>query len=143
MLSLRRDGDGFSVTTDQGDWHAAQVVIATGWCDRPHVPYAAIGLSSSVAQLTPSTYRNPDQLPKGGVLVVGASASGVQLADELARAGRHVALAASATPAAPPGSTSAGPASPRSSGPPASSGPTPGSTCRSWTARARSASAGA
>jgi putative flavoprotein involved in K+ transport len=94
VLSLRRDGDGFSLTTDQGTWHAAQVVIATGWCDRPHVPRAAMGLSSSIAQLTPSTYRNPDQLPKGGVLVVGASASGVQLADELVRAGRHVALAA-------------------------------------------------
>jgi putative flavoprotein involved in K+ transport len=94
VLSLRRDGDGFSVTTDEGDWLAAQVVIATGWCDRPLVPRAAIGLSSSVAQLTPSTYRNPDQLPKGSVLVVGASASGVQLADELARAGRHVVLAA-------------------------------------------------
>ncbi len=94
VLSVRRDGDGFSVTTDQGVWHAAQVVIATGWCDRPHVPRAATGLSSSIAQLTPSTYRNPDQLPQGSVLVVGASASGVQLADELARAGRHVALAA-------------------------------------------------
>ena len=94
MLSVRRDGDGFSVATDQGAWHAAHVVVATGWCDRPHVPRVAAGLSSSIAQLTPSTYRNPDQLPPGNVLVVGASASGVQLADELAGAGRHVALAA-------------------------------------------------
>ena len=94
VLSVRRDGGGFSVATDQGVWHAAHVVVATGWCDRPHVPRVASGLSSSIAQLTPSTYRNPDQLPPGNVLVVGASASGVQVADELAGAGRHVALAA-------------------------------------------------
>ena len=46
-----------------------------------------------VAQITPSAYRNPAQLPDGRVLVVGASATGVQIADELARAGREVVLA--------------------------------------------------
>jgi putative flavoprotein involved in K+ transport len=70
-----------------------RVVIATGWCDVPLVPAAAATLDAGVHQVVPSRYRNPDQLPEGGVLVVGASATGVQLADELARAGRRVVLA--------------------------------------------------
>ena len=37
-------------------------------------------------------YRRPDQLPEGGVLVVGASATGVQLAEEIHRSGRPVTL---------------------------------------------------
>ncbi|WP_436497570.1 NAD(P)-binding domain-containing protein [Actinokineospora sp. HUAS TT18] len=86
-------GGGFAVHTEVGGWRASSVVIASGWCDRPHVPAMAAGLSPSVFQLTPGAYRNPGQLPEGGVLVVGASASGVQLADELARSGREVTLA--------------------------------------------------
>src|SRR5439155_440210 len=50
-------------------------------------------LERGLTQLTGSSYRNPDQVPDGGVLIVGASASGVQLADELARADREVVLA--------------------------------------------------
>ena len=50
-------------------------------------------ISSRVEVLTASSYRNPDTFPPGGVLVVGASASGVQIADELSRAGREVAIA--------------------------------------------------
>jgi len=57
------------------------------------VPAVAARLSPSIHQLTPSSYRNPGRLPHGGVLVVGAAASGVQLADELARSGREVVLA--------------------------------------------------
>ncbi len=51
------------------------------------------GLSSDIDQLVPTRYRNPAHLAPGGVLVVGASASGLQLADELARSGRPVTLA--------------------------------------------------
>jgi putative flavoprotein involved in K+ transport len=69
------------------------VVVATGHCDQPHVPAVADHLSLSVHQITPNAYRNPDGLPDGGVLVVGAAASGVQIAEELARAGRPVTLA--------------------------------------------------
>jgi putative flavoprotein involved in K+ transport len=68
-------------------------VIATGWCDQPAVPAMARHLDPTIAQITPTTYRNPGSLPDGGVLVVGASATGVQLADELAQAGRPVVLA--------------------------------------------------
>ena len=91
---VERGGDRFLVATDQGGpWSADQVVVATGHCDRPHVPAVAARLSPSVHQTTPSAYRNPGLLPDGGVLVVGAAASGAQLADELARSGREVVLA--------------------------------------------------
>ena len=66
-------------------------MIATGWCDRPYVPDAAARLD--VESLTPDRYRRPDRLAGGGVLVVGASATGVQLAAELRAAGRDVTLA--------------------------------------------------
>ena len=93
VVRVERCADGFLVATDQGTWSADQVVVATGHCDRPHVPAAASRLRKSVYQTTPSAYRNPDLLPDGGVLVVGAAASGAQLADELARSGREVVLA--------------------------------------------------
>jgi putative flavoprotein involved in K+ transport len=90
---LRLADGGFEVVTASGRWRAANVVIATGWCDRPFVPAAAGRLDPAICQLSPSDYRNPGSLPPGGVLVVGASASGVQVADELARAGRQVVVA--------------------------------------------------
>jgi putative flavoprotein involved in K+ transport len=90
--AVERDGKHFIVTTDRGTWRANRVVVATGHCDRPHVPADAARLSHRLHQTTPSSYRNPDQLPDGGVLVVGAGASGAQLADELARSGRKVVL---------------------------------------------------
>ncbi len=87
-----RDG-GYSVRTDRGTWQTRVVVVATGAAGTPHVPTVAADLPRSISQLTPSEYRNPMQLSEGRVLVVGASASGVQIADELARAGKPVALA--------------------------------------------------
>ena len=90
---LRPGPGGFLVGTTDGTWQARNVVMATGWCDLPFIPPAARELSPVVAQVTPTSYRNPEQLPAGGVLVVGASASGVQIADELIRAGRDVVLA--------------------------------------------------
>lgn len=93
VLSVRRDDAGYRVATTAGDWAARAVVVATGWCDLPYVPPAAAAVPAGIEQLTPATYRNPAALPDGGVLVVGASASGVQLADELAASGRRVVLA--------------------------------------------------
>ncbi len=87
------DGD-WEVHTDQGTWHAGTVVVATGHMDRPAVPALARDLPPGVSQLHSSRYRNPAQLPAGRVVVVGAGPSGQQIADELARAGREVALAA-------------------------------------------------
>ena len=84
---------GYHVATDRGDWHAGSVVIATGDCDVPRIPAAATAAPPWLAQLHASRYRRPDELPEGGVLVVGAGPTGQQLADELRRSGRHVVLA--------------------------------------------------
>jgi putative flavoprotein involved in K+ transport len=86
-------GGRHRVETTDGPWDTRAVVIATGACSDPHVPSLASDLPDRIAQLTPIAYRNPDQVADDGVLVVGASASGLQLADELARAGRQVTLA--------------------------------------------------
>jgi putative flavoprotein involved in K+ transport len=83
----------YRITTDRGVWMARNAVIATGHCDVPWVPQIASGLADDVHQIVPSDYRNPGQLPAGNVLVVGASATGVQLAEELVGAGRKVTLA--------------------------------------------------
>ena len=93
VASLRPTDAGYLVRTDRGDWHARTVVIATGACAIPRVPALADTLPASVRTLTAAEYRNPDRLEQGGVLVVGASATGVQLADEIHRSGRPVTLA--------------------------------------------------
>jgi putative flavoprotein involved in K+ transport len=84
-------GHRYLVVTDRGTWRTRHVVIATGPHGRTGRP-AAIH-ARGVEVLTAHAYRNPAQLPLGGVLVVGASSSGVQIADELAGAGRPVVLA--------------------------------------------------
>jgi putative flavoprotein involved in K+ transport len=81
------------VLTDDGGWRAEHVVLATGWCDLPAVPDIARDMARDLLQLTSRNYRDPAGLPPGGVLVVGASSSGVQLAAELRAAGRDVTLA--------------------------------------------------
>ncbi|HMK11975.1 MAG TPA: NAD(P)-binding domain-containing protein, partial [Acidimicrobiales bacterium] len=91
--SVTRTDGGFDVLTSDGGRRARNVVIATGWNDQPRVPSVASDLPRAIEQLTPSSYRNPAQVAEGGVLVVGASSSGAQIADELARAGRDVTLA--------------------------------------------------
>ena len=93
VQSVERAGNRFRVVTDHGIWSASSVVVATGYCDLPAVPAVSRGVAPSVRQMVPSNYRRPEQLPAGGVLVVGASSTGVQLADEIQRAGRQVTLA--------------------------------------------------
>jgi putative flavoprotein involved in K+ transport len=83
----------FAVDTDRGTFTANSVVVATGWCDQAAVPTPAAALSADLCHVVPSAYRRPADLPDGGVLVVGASATGVQLADELQQSGRAVTLA--------------------------------------------------
>jgi putative flavoprotein involved in K+ transport len=92
VTSGRTAGDGYRVTTSDGEIRAQTVVIASGACNRPSVPPLADTLPGFVEQLTPFSYRDPGQLPDGGVLVVGASATGVQLAAEIRRSGRPVTL---------------------------------------------------
>jgi putative flavoprotein involved in K+ transport len=93
VTSLRRTEAGYRIGTDRGDWQAATVVIASGACNIPCVPRIAEAVPPRIRMLAPTQYRNPDQLEPGGVLVVGASASGIQLADEIHRSGRPVTLA--------------------------------------------------
>jgi putative flavoprotein involved in K+ transport len=93
VLAVERAGAGYEVATDRGRWQAASVVIATGHCDTPLVPGMARGLDPEVVQVVPARYRNPRELPEGGVLVVGASSTGIQLADEIHASGRPVTLA--------------------------------------------------
>jgi putative flavoprotein involved in K+ transport len=92
--SVCRTTDGFDVRADAGHWRCDVVVAATGASSDPRVPALAAGLPGRVDQLTALEYRRPGQLAGDGrVLVVGASASGVQIADELRRAGRDVTIA--------------------------------------------------
>jgi putative flavoprotein involved in K+ transport len=92
VTSVRRADDGYHITTDRGDLSCRAVVIASGACNKAVVPRFAAAVPASVEQLTPFDYRDPAKLAEGGVLVVGASATGVQLAAELRRSGRPVTL---------------------------------------------------
>jgi putative flavoprotein involved in K+ transport len=92
VTSVRRTETGYSVRTDQGDWSCRTVVIASGAFNIACVPDVADRVPRSVTTLTTQQYRNPDQLPAGGVLVVGASSSGTQIANEIHHSGRPVTL---------------------------------------------------
>ncbi len=82
---------GFRVETSDGVIEAMNVVAATGPFQRPVIP-AVVPEDAGITQMHSYAYRNPDQLPEGAVLVVGAGSSGVQIADELLRAGKRVYL---------------------------------------------------
>ena len=90
VTAVRADSGGYTVRTDRGTWRARSVVAATGLTVpvRPALP-----VPTDVVTVHAADYRNPGRLPTGGVLVVGASASGVQIAEELRRSGRDVTLA--------------------------------------------------
>jgi len=92
VTSVRRAEDGYLISTSAGEIASRAVVIASGACNLPSVPRFAGAVPESVQQLTPLDYRDPSQLADGGVLVVGASATGVQLAAEIQRSGRQVTL---------------------------------------------------
>ena len=89
----RVDG-GYRVETDQGQWRCRALVIASGACNIAVVPTISAGLPRSIVSMTPMEYRSPGHLPDGGVMIVGASATGVQLAKEISASGRHVILCA-------------------------------------------------
>lgn len=93
VTAVRPEAGGYRVETDRGDWWCRGVVIATGANHRQGIPACAAAIPGELTQVTTLGYRNPDQLPEGGVLVVGASASGLQLAEEIHNSGRPVTLA--------------------------------------------------
>src|SRR5687768_7748421 len=92
VTCVRRAYQGFHVATTRGDLRCRTVMLASGACNAPSVPSLHQGVPSTIRCFTPFDYRNPAQLPDGGVLVVGASATGVQLAAEIQRSGRPVTL---------------------------------------------------
>jgi putative flavoprotein involved in K+ transport len=85
---------GYEVTTNQGGWRCRTIVLASGACNVATVPSLAAGLPRRITSLTPMQYRNSSELPNGGVMIVGASATGVQLAREIRASGRRVVLSA-------------------------------------------------
>jgi len=95
VTALRKEGDVFIAETTQGVIEANNVIAATGPFQKPAIP-AVVPAEAGVTQIHSADYRNPAQLPAGAVLVIGAGSSGVQIADELRRAGRQVYLAVGA-----------------------------------------------
>jgi len=92
VLSVRQVEAGYIVKTDQGDWHCAAIMLANGACNIASVPRIAEDMPSSMRSLTSMEYKNPDCLEDAGVMIVGASASGVQIAKEIQASGRQVTL---------------------------------------------------
>jgi putative flavoprotein involved in K+ transport len=92
VTSLQSADTGYVVRTDRGEWQSRTVVVASGACNIADVPALARHVPAAITTLTAQTYRNPDQLPDGGVMVVGASSSGTQIANEIHRSGRPVTL---------------------------------------------------
>ena len=94
VLAITPHGGGYLIETTQGDWQARGVVLASGACNKSNVPLALTeSLSDSIQIVHAIDYRSPDQLAEGGVLVVGAAATGTQLALEVQQSGRPVTLA--------------------------------------------------
>jgi len=92
VTSVRSEDEGYRISTSRGEWRCRTVVLAAGACNVALVPGLAAAVPPTVAMLTAKEYRNPGQLDAGGVLVVGASATGIQLAEEIQRSGRPVTL---------------------------------------------------
>jgi len=93
VTALRPAGDGFALETSAGSLRAHRVVVATGAYRDPLVPPFADALPPEVTALHSSTYRGPESVPEGTVIVVGTGSSGLQVAVDLSRAGREVTLA--------------------------------------------------
>ncbi len=93
VKTVRAVDGHYRVSTDQGEWSCRTVVVATGACNIPCIPAVAEALPAGIDTLTAKQYRNPEQIEQGGVLVVGASATGTQIGEEIHRSGRPVTLA--------------------------------------------------
>jgi putative flavoprotein involved in K+ transport len=89
VKSVRGTAGAYEVRTDQGDWRCRAVVIASGACNLARVPSFSNLVPPTIATLTAQEYRNPGRLADGGVLVVGASSSGTQIAYEISRSGHR------------------------------------------------------
>jgi putative flavoprotein involved in K+ transport len=92
VTSVRAEDRGYEVVTTEGVWRCRCVVLASGACNVPSLPPFAAAVPEGVAKVNPLEYRNPDPLPDRAVLVVGAAATGIQLAEEIQLSGRQVYL---------------------------------------------------
>lgn len=98
VLAAKTLDDGFALETSQGQIRARVLVVASGAYQRPHHPHGAAAIADVLHTADATTYRRPDELPDGGVLVVGSGQTGVQLAEELHEAGRDVVLSCGKAP---------------------------------------------
>ncbi|MNK32331.1 putative oxidoreductase CzcO [compost metagenome] len=105
VIKLYRENDQFTIITEYNgqrtQWRANTVVIASGLMNKPKLPELSTKIKQNILQLHASAYKNPEQLPEGNILIVGAGQSGCQIAEELALAGKEVYLASSKVPRAP------------------------------------------
>ena len=101
VISVEPIEAGYRVSTDEAEYEAANVVIATGLHQQPRIPPFSANLPAEIRQLHSSEYRNPEALPAGAVLVVGSAQSGCQIAEELYQSGRKVYLSVSGAPRLP------------------------------------------
>ena len=92
VTSVRRIDAGYQVVTDGGEIRCRTVVLASGAANIARVPKVSTAVPERIECVTPFEYHNPDRLPSGGALIVGASATGVQLAREILESGREVTL---------------------------------------------------
>jgi len=92
VTSVGRNDTGYVVSTDQGDWRCRALVLASGACNIARVPALAEAVPPGIDTLSAMDYRNPDQLAHGGVLIVGAAATGTQVAHEIHLSGRPVTM---------------------------------------------------
>jgi len=92
VTSVSSSESGYKIITNQGEWRCKVLVIASGACNIAVVPNIAEAVSYKVNMLTPIEYKNPNQLADGGVMIVGASATGTQLSKEIQLSGRQVTL---------------------------------------------------
>jgi putative flavoprotein involved in K+ transport len=92
VFSVEKMGDEYLVRTSEGDYEAANVVIATGLYQAPKIPQISPRIPSNILQIHSMDYKNPSSLPDGAVLVIGTGQSGAQIAEELYQSGRKVYL---------------------------------------------------
>ena len=98
VTALQPTGDGFAMSTSEGELRSKTVVVTTGAYQKAYRPAAAATLPPGLYAIDAEKYRNAAALPPGKVLVVGSGQTGCQIAEELFEAGRDVFLACGRAP---------------------------------------------